>query len=132
MQATAIRAHIGARPADKAAVTPFDAFPPDAPVTLIALGEAIPPPLRGRVIGMNGGTVLLSTAGRVAPGTSVRVEGNDTLLLGEICALQPDKDAWIVAVRIAHSLGSLAELDRLNRALLGDWTPRRVASVRTR
>ena len=84
------------------------------------LGEAAPSPFHGRVVEMNGATVLMRTTGRAAPGTSVRIEGNDTLLLGEICALQRDNDEWIIAVRVAHSLRSLAELGRLNRALLGE------------
>jgi hypothetical protein len=97
-----------------------DAFPSDAPVTLTMLGAAVSSPVHCRLIEMVGSTLLMSTPGKISLGTTVRIEGNDTLLLGEICGMEPLKDAWIIAVRIAHSLGSLADLERLNRALLGE------------
>ena len=99
-----------------------DAFPPDAPVTLTMLGAAASSPIRCRVIEMNGGTVTdeYAVPAEIALGTTVRIEGDDTLLLGEICGLQTLENAWIVVVRVAHSLRSLGELERLNRALLGE------------
>lgn len=83
------------------------------------------PPLDGRVLSVNGATALLRTptANHLpATGAPVRVEGDDALLLGEISSVRPEADQWTVILDIAHSLSSLAELERLNRALLGKQT----------
>jgi hypothetical protein len=88
--------------------------------------DADPQPLlHGRVIEMTGDRVLVRTPARIPDGAPVRIEGNDTLLLGEVCAVDRGPDHWIVAVEIAHSLTSLTELERFNRALLGERTPAR-------
>ncbi len=110
---------------------PIDVFQPNAAVRLTVIG-ADQPVLDGRVLSMNGGMVRLTTAAAnrlPAAGAPVRVEGADALLLCEIRAVQPEKNQWTVVLEVAHSLSSLSELERLNRALLGERTP--VPSLRS-
>jgi hypothetical protein len=104
-------------------------FPPDTPVALTVLDADTRPLLQARVVETTGDTVLVRTPDRIPAGAPVRLERNDTLLLGEIRAVERDGDEWVLAVQIVHSLSSLAELERFNRALLGERTPR--ASLRT-
>jgi hypothetical protein len=56
-------------------------------------------------------------------GTPVKIDGNNTLLLGEISRCEPEAGAFIVGVQLSHTLSALAELELLNRALFGDAEP---------
>jgi hypothetical protein len=100
-------------------------FARDTAVRLAVLGGNLPLETSGRVLETSGGRVLVATPAKLPPGMPVRMEGNDALVLGEICSVERKENEWIAAVEIAHSLGSLAELERFNRALLGDGRPNR-------
>jgi hypothetical protein len=102
-----------------------NAFTRDTAITVAVLGAATRFETSGQVIETSGARLLLGTPAPLPAGTLVRIEGNDTLLLGEVCAVDRGPDHWIVAVEIAHSLTSLTELERFNRALLGERTPAR-------
>jgi hypothetical protein len=84
-------------------------------VTLIA-----PEPRRvsGRVLSVSARDLLLRLPLDAPAGSIVRIDGDDSLLLGEIQRSEPSGDEWRVSVRVYHSLSGLAELERLNRALL--------------
>ena len=97
-------------------------FARDTAVTLAVLGDDARFKTSGRVIESSGDRVLIATPAPLTPGTPVSVEGNDTLVLGEVCSVDREENEWIAAVKIAHSLASLAALERFNRALLGERT----------
>ncbi len=78
----------------------------------------------GSILEISGRGLLVSVASPAACGTPVRIEGEDTLLLGEICRVEHSGEQWKLAVRVRHRLKGLAELARLNRALLGSETTR--------
>jgi hypothetical protein len=71
------------------------------------------------VLESSGRWLRLGTREPLPPGTPVRLDGKDTLLLGEVGAVDGSGEDWVVTVEIAHSLAALAELERFNRALLG-------------
>jgi hypothetical protein len=104
-------------------------FARDTAVWLAVLGGSAPFETRGRVLEYSGGRVLVATPASLQPGTPVRVEGNDTLVLGEICAVDRQENEWIAAVKIVHSLTSLAALESFNRALLGQEPERQPAPI---
>lgn len=93
---------------------------PEAKLTALA---GAPLETRGRVTEVSGRWIRLHTAAPVKPGTPVRLEDGDRLVLGEVASLDRAGAGWMVAVEIAHSLVSLADLERLNRALLGETAP---------
>lgn len=92
----------------------------NAPVTVTVLAADKTPPVSGRVLDMSGCGLLLSVPRPIPLGTPVKVEGNDILLLGEASRSQQSSDGYHVALELLHSLGALADLDRLNRALIGE------------
>lgn len=109
-------------------------FAPDTSVQLAVLGGSAPFETRGRVVESSGSRVLVALPEPLQPGTPVRMEGNDTLVLGEICGVDRRENEWIAAVKIVHSLTSLAALERFNRALLGqapDPEPALIPSLRS-
>lgn len=92
----------------------------DMPVTITLLGAEKRPAISGRVLDVSGSGLLLSVPLPIPVGSPVKVEGNDMLLLGEACRLQESRGGYYVALEIVHSLGSLTDLERLNRALIGE------------
>jgi hypothetical protein len=109
-------------------------FARDTAVRLAVLGGSAPLETRGRVLESSGSRVLVATPAPLQPGTPVRMEGNDTLVLGEICAVDRRENEWVAAVKIVHSLASLAALESFNRALLGqapDREPALIPSLRS-
>jgi hypothetical protein len=104
-------------------------FARDTAVKLAVLGGSAPLETRGHVLESSGARVLVATPAPLQPGTPVRMEGNDTLVLGEICTLDRRENEWVAAVKIVHSLTSLAALERFNRALLGQETDREPALI---
>ncbi len=95
-------------------------FPSDTPVTVTVLDGEKQPAISGRVVDMSGCGLRLSVPQPIPVGSPVKVEGTDMLLLGEACRSQPSQDGYDVALEIAQSLASLSDLDRLNRALVGE------------
>lgn len=99
-------------------------LPADMPVTVTVLGSNADP-LSGIALNQSGTGLLVSVGEPVGCGTPVRIEGNDMLLLGEVCRCEKSGQDYRLAVKIRHCLSGMKELDRLNRALLGDATPAR-------
>jgi len=89
------------------------------PATIAVLGDRLPASIRGRVIEIAASSMKISVPVAIAPGTPVRVECYDALFLGEICRADHCPAEIRIVVKIVHSLSSLAELERMNRALLG-------------
>ena len=53
-------------------------------------------------------------------GTSVKIEGNNTIMLGDVCRCEPAEGAFMVGVQLSGTLSSVTELEQLNRALIGE------------
>lgn len=92
---------------------------PGAPVRITVL-ESPAEAFSGTVIECGGATLIVDLGASVPTGAAVKIEGRDVLLLGEICGCRAEREGHRAQVRILHSLGALAELERLNRALLGE------------
>jgi len=85
---------------------------------LRVLGAAPGPVMEACVLDFSGSGLRLRTPLQIPCGAPVRVDAQDLLMLGEICRCQPDHGAYTVGVRLSHSFTALAELERLNRALV--------------
>ena len=88
-------------------------------VTVTLAGARDSLTLKGRVLDVSGSGMLLSLPSPLPCGSPVRVEGNDMLLLGEVCRCEGGPEQSRVALQIRHCLTSLSQLDALNRAILG-------------
>jgi hypothetical protein len=71
-----------------------------------------------QVLGLDGHTMQLKLPKCVDIGSPVKVEGNDTLSLGEVSYCCPTADGYLVWVEVLESLRNVTELSRLSRALL--------------
>jgi hypothetical protein len=100
-------------------------FTADMPVMVTVLGAIEQPAIAGRVEDMSGSGLRFRVPLPIACGAPVKVEGNDMLLLGEVCRSQPALDGYEVALEISHALASVSGLERFHRALLGKHTARR-------
>ncbi len=51
----------------------------------------------------------------VPVGTVVKVQGDDWLVLGEVCYCRKERSNFVVGLQLEHSLMGLLELEELNR-----------------
>lgn len=99
------------------------------PVAVTVLGDA-PAAHSGEVAGFCGTAMRLMLEVPVPQGAAVKVEWEDTLLLGEVSDCQPDGSQYAINLKLEHSLVHTAELARLAARILeedGQRLPRRRA-----
>jgi len=48
-------------------------------------------------------------------GTAVKVQGDDWLVLGEVCYCRKERLSFVIGLKLEHSLTGLRELEELNR-----------------
>jgi len=53
-------------------------------------------------------------------GTPVKVDVNNTGMLGEVCRCEPEAGAYMVRVQASQTSSSLMKLERLERALMSE------------
>ena len=75
--------------------------------------------MKGITLNMSGRGISIFVPTAFSPGDAVRIELEDALLLGEVCYCRPHNEGFIVGLEVDQVLEGLAELNRLNRALLG-------------
>ncbi len=88
------------------------------PVTLTVLGAIGQPVMEGYFLDLSGSGLSLRLPLPAPCGAAVKIDAQDMLMLGEITRCTPVEGAYVVGIQLSHSLAALAELDRLNRALL--------------
>ena len=96
----------------------------DQIVRVTALGK-YPLQMDGIAVDLSGRGLRILVPDAVDPGDAVKIDLEDTLLLGEICYCKPRDYGYIVGIEVDQVLSGLADLARLNRALFED-TPARV------
>jgi hypothetical protein len=69
----------------------------------------------GRVLDVSGRGLGLSLPAFLPPGSAIKVELGETLLLGEITYCVPQNDTFRAGVQVKHRLPGLARIHRLNR-----------------
>jgi hypothetical protein len=92
-------------------------FPVNTPLRLTALiDEELSIAARLEELSGSGARVVSPVA--IPPGTPVKLDLPDVLLLGECVHCQPDNGSYSLGVHLEHSLGCLGELRRLMNALI--------------
>ena len=56
----------------------------------------------------------------VPVGTAVKIQGDDWLMLGEVCYCHQERLNFVVGLHLEHSLTGLHELETLNRKLMSE------------
>jgi PilZ domain len=82
-------------------------------------GESLP----ALAVEISGSGMRLLVNRPVPVGAAVKVEPDDSMMLGEVCYCEPDSaGGYYVGVKLLQVLHGLGELARLNRRLLGEET----------
>ncbi len=95
----------------------------EEPVRITVLG-AHEKRMQGRAVDISGQGVRILVPEPIAAGAAVKIELDDSLILGEVCYLQPDGRWFLAGIEIDQVLAGLGELARLNGILLDDGADR--------
>ena len=85
--------------------------------------------LEACVLDISGSGLRLRVPMPVPGDSPVKIDGKNTLMLGQVCRCEPEEGAYTVAVQLSHTLSSLMELELLNRALIGEGPGHRIESA---
>jgi hypothetical protein len=89
----------------------------EAPVRVTILtGDA--PPIEAILEQLSGTGARISSPVALAPGTPLRLDLPDTILLGESVHCQASEKGFVVGIHLEHSLNTVSELRRLMSALM--------------
>jgi hypothetical protein len=80
------------------------------------LGEGQPCML-GHVLDISGHGMALSLPAPIPPGSAIKIEYGDALVLGEVSYCTSHNGAYRAGLVVKHRLAGLADLHRLNRSL---------------
>ena len=97
-------------------------FEPNQPVSVVLLSEG-DLVLPARIINMSGRGVSLATQRPLKLGAAVRINLEDSLLLGEVCHIRQDGGSWIFGIKLDQVIPSVSEVARLVSAIMGTTTP---------
>jgi PilZ domain len=101
-------------------------FAANTSVAVTVLGVLGDPKFLGVIVDMSGSGLRLNLPLPVPCGAPVKIETGDMLMLGEVVRCEPAGLTFSVGIAVSQSLTALAELERLNRALLGTEDTRQV------
>ena len=73
----------------------------------------------GRILSLSGKDMELILDRHVAPGTPVRVQARNWLMLGDVLYCAPERSSHQARLRLEHALPSLRELSDRNRHFFG-------------
>ena len=76
--------------------------------------------MKGITLNMSGRGISIFVPTAFTAGDPVRVQIDDSLLLGEVCYCHPKNEGFVIGIEIDQVLNGLAALERLNRALRGE------------
>jgi PilZ domain len=81
------------------------------------------------VVNLSGRGLRLRAAQAQTPGTLVRIDLNQTLMLAEVCYSEPDGQSFALGLRLEHSLLQTEGLARLRQRFTDEEVEIEVASV---
>jgi hypothetical protein len=93
------------------------------PVRVTILGEQ-QTNVEGRLINRSGNGIGIAVPSLIAPGTLLRVDIEDSILLGEVSHWRKHKGEIQIGVQIEHVLANLRQLAKLRDSLLKESSPR--------
>jgi hypothetical protein len=93
-------------------------------ITLLSSDGAGDQPIPAQLIDWSDRGMRLLTDQALAPGTPVRIDWQDQLVLGEVCHCQPaTPTGFSIGLRLHQMLNGLDRLRQLSRRLMGDERP---------
>jgi hypothetical protein len=92
-------------------------------VDLIVLGHDAPAS-DAHATQFSGNGLRLVLKQSVPVGTAVKVQGDDWLVLGEVCYCRQERLNFVVGLQLEHSLMGLQQLEELNRKFMSELEPR--------
>jgi PilZ domain len=84
-------------------------FPTNQPVKVVVFGSP-DLHLEGRIQNVSGRGMSLQVGQQLAPGTAVRIDLPNSILLGEVIYCRAEGEDWNAGVELEHALFSLSEL----------------------
>ncbi len=97
-------------------------FPIDQLVLVTVLDECSDQ-FAGRVVNVSGNGMRLILDRPVAPGVPLKIECEETLLLGEVCYCEEVEGSYAAGLELEHALLQTGDLARLSRRLLCQEEP---------
>ena len=94
----------------------FPRFPTDELVAVTLLGT-LPIKMTGRVVDLSAKGLRLVLKEEVATSTPIRVDGFNTMLLGEVCYCRFEDGGWQTGVMLEHFIWNVEELTSLPVAM---------------
>jgi len=85
--------------------------------------------VEGIAVDLSGRGLRIFLPAAVDAGDAVKIDLEDTLLLGEVCYCTPQDYGYMVGIEVDQVLSGLADLARLNRALFEDAPARVILPV---
>lgn len=73
-----------------------------------------------RVQELSGSGVRLTVSRHIAPGTPVRIDMADSILLGEVCHCVPELGEFLCGVQLEQQLSNISDVARLMGHLMGE------------
>jgi len=77
-------------------------------------------PLPALAVEVSGNGMRLILSRPLPIGAAVKVEPDDSMILGEVCYCQPRSGGFLVGLKLNQVLSNLEQLAKLNRRLLGE------------
>jgi len=87
------------------------------PVTITTMGAGRHA-ITGRVVNASGTGLGLAVGEPVEPGTAVRIDLGEALLLGEVVYCRPGERAWTIGLELDQVLNAVGDLANLAREIL--------------
>jgi hypothetical protein len=94
-------------------------YQPEQPIRLNVLGSS-PRPVAAKVVQMSGKRIEVSTGEAIPCGTAIKIEMEDSLLLGEITACAPGQGEFRALVVVREAIPSMSNLARLVSAVMNE------------
>jgi PilZ domain len=99
------------------------ALPKDCRASMSVLdGYKRSEPQAVEILNLSGQGMRIKASKPVAAGTLVRIDLNQTLLLGEVCYSEADGNGFALGLRLEHSLLRTASLEQLRQRVAAEET----------
>lgn len=95
-------------------------YQPDQPILLTVLGGAAPRQMPARMVQMSGRRAQLCMSEAIACGTPLKIQTDDSMLLGEVSACGADMGSFFALVEIQDAIPSMSALAKLVAAVMNE------------
>ena len=89
-------------------------------VTITVLGQIVAPTMQATVLDISGNGMRLRVPAKISPGTGIKIDSKNALVLAEVGRCVQEGRSCVVAVTLLHTLSVFKDLEVPNRALFGE------------